>query len=162
MGVTQTVGSLGEELTVKFLKKRGYKILDRNYRRPWGELDIVAKLKKKVHFVEVKTMSQDFVSDETREDASTTSRIVTHETSTALDKKGESKSSEHSKINTDNFRPEDHMTRNKMKRLSRIIQTYLMGKHVSDETDWQFDVATVLIETETRRAKINLMENIIF
>ena len=64
MGVTQKVGALGEELVVQFLVKRGYKILDRNYRRPWGELDVVAERKGKIHFVEVKALSRN-VSDET-------------------------------------------------------------------------------------------------
>ena len=58
MGVTQKVGALGEELVVQFLVKRGYKILDRNYRRPWGELDVVAERKGKIHFVEVKALSR--------------------------------------------------------------------------------------------------------
>ena len=65
MGKTQKTGSLGEELVTMFLMKRGYTILHRNYRRPWGELDVVAVKKNKIHFVEVKAMSRGFVSDET-------------------------------------------------------------------------------------------------
>ena len=94
MGVTQKVGSLGEELVVRFLVRKGYKILDRNFRRPWGELDIVATRKERIHFVEVKSVS---------------------------DMKGD----------------------------------------VSDETTWQFDVATVYVNEGQKKAKINLMEEII-
>jgi len=36
-------GSLAEELAEKFLKDRGYKIIGRNYRKPWGEVDIIAE-----------------------------------------------------------------------------------------------------------------------
>jgi len=36
-------GSFTEGLAEEFLKKRGYKILGRNYRKPWGEVDIIAE-----------------------------------------------------------------------------------------------------------------------
>ena len=65
-----------------------------------------------------------------------------------------------SKVKKDRFRPEDSVGPHKIKRLGRIIQTYLMGKHVSDETLWQFDVATVLIDKETKRAKIEFLEEL--
>ena len=47
-------GSFAENLAEEFLKKRGYKILDRNYRKPWGEIDIIARDGKVLAFVEVK------------------------------------------------------------------------------------------------------------
>jgi putative endonuclease len=36
-------GSWAEGLSEKFLKERGYRIIDRNYRKPWGEIDIIAE-----------------------------------------------------------------------------------------------------------------------
>lgn len=48
------IGNRGEQLVEKFLVKQGFKVLDRNYLRPWGEIDIVAKNKDIIHFVEVK------------------------------------------------------------------------------------------------------------
>jgi len=49
------LGRQGEELTCRFLKKHGYRIVARNYLTPFGEADIIA-LKKGVYcFVEVKT-----------------------------------------------------------------------------------------------------------
>jgi len=36
-------GSFAEGLAEKFLEDRGYKILGRNYRKPWGEIDIIAE-----------------------------------------------------------------------------------------------------------------------
>ena len=47
-------GSFAEGLAEKFLKDRGYKILGRNYRKPWGEVDIIAEKEGIVIFVEVK------------------------------------------------------------------------------------------------------------
>lgn len=53
-------GDLGESIACKFLMKRGFEVIERNYLRKWGEIDIVAKKMDKIHFVEVKTASTDF------------------------------------------------------------------------------------------------------
>lgn len=47
-------GRTGEALAEKHLRRMGYKILERNYRTPQGEIDIVAKHKGVIVFVEVK------------------------------------------------------------------------------------------------------------
>ena len=58
-------GRLGEELARDFLKKRGFRILESNYRCPEGEIDIVAHHKNCLVFVEVRTKtSQEFGSPE--------------------------------------------------------------------------------------------------
>ena len=52
----KTLGEIGESVASEYLKKAGYKILERNYRKPWGEIDIIAKKNKKIIFFEVKTI----------------------------------------------------------------------------------------------------------
>ncbi len=54
---TTELGRYGEELAVKHLKKKGYKILERNYRVGHNEIDIIAEDKEYKIFVEVKTRS---------------------------------------------------------------------------------------------------------
>ncbi len=49
------LGEKGEGLAVKFLKKKGYKIIKQNYKTPIGEIDILAKDKETLVFIEVKT-----------------------------------------------------------------------------------------------------------
>ena len=48
-------GILGEKLARDFLKKRGYHILETNYRCPEGEIDIIAGHKDSLVFIEVRT-----------------------------------------------------------------------------------------------------------
>ncbi len=50
-----TLGKQGEEIALKYLRKKGYKILERNYRSYLGEIDIIAFHKGATAFVEVKT-----------------------------------------------------------------------------------------------------------
>jgi len=54
---TQKIGEIGENTAVMFLIKHNFFVLDRNYTRKWGEIDIVAEKDTKLHFIEVKSVS---------------------------------------------------------------------------------------------------------
>ena len=62
---TKELGSSGERIACEYLVGKGYKILGKNYRITFGEIDIIARKKfklfsrtdKTIHFVEVKTIS---------------------------------------------------------------------------------------------------------
>jgi putative endonuclease len=54
---TKTLGKKGEDIAAAFLEKKGYNILFRNYKCSFGEIDIIAKHKKILSFIEVKTRS---------------------------------------------------------------------------------------------------------
>ena len=56
---TVEVGKLGEDAAVRFLKKNGYKVLERNVHVSHNEIDVIAKNKEFIVFVEVKTRSTD-------------------------------------------------------------------------------------------------------
>ena len=64
---SQKTGEVGEGVAAKFLMKQGFSILDRNYTKKWGEIDIVAEKDSKLYFVEVKSVVRNLES-------------VTHET----------------------------------------------------------------------------------
>ena len=55
----KVLGKKGEKLVERYLKKRGCKILYRNYKTPFGEADIIATEKDEIVFVEVKTRTSD-------------------------------------------------------------------------------------------------------
>jgi putative endonuclease len=48
-------GNLGEREAEKFLKSRGFKVLERNYYNKFGEIDLICQRGNRLHFVEVKT-----------------------------------------------------------------------------------------------------------
>ncbi len=49
------LGALGERLAAEHLERRGFRIVERNYRTRWGELDIIAFDGQTLTFCEVKT-----------------------------------------------------------------------------------------------------------
>lgn len=51
----KALGAIGEEAAVRFLRRRGYRIRDRNFRCRLGELDLIAEHRGTIVFVEVKT-----------------------------------------------------------------------------------------------------------
>lgn len=123
----RTLGDVGEKIAAEFLIKRGIEVIDRNYLRKWGEIDIVGRKGELIRFVEVKSVSCESLD------------TVTHGTSA--------------------YRPEENVHPQKLKRLSRAIQTYLLEKNL--ECEWQLDVITVRIDEKNRRARVEMIENVI-
>lgn len=69
---TKEIGNLGEKIAAEYLVKHGFSVVEINYWRKWGEIDIVAKKENSIHFIEVKAVS--YETKEKLEDS------VTHET----------------------------------------------------------------------------------
>jgi putative endonuclease len=56
-------GKRGEEIAIRHLQKLGYRILERNYRCPLGEIDVVARDEDAIVFVEVKSRKTEEFGD---------------------------------------------------------------------------------------------------
>ena|SRR3989338_5412424 len=63
----QKIGEMGENIAVRFLVKHGFSILERNYTKKWGEIDIVAEKDRKIYFVEVKSVSRETLNGISKE-----------------------------------------------------------------------------------------------
>ena len=98
----QKIGKLGEDIACIYLQKHGFKVLERNYTKKWGEIDIIASKDNKFYFIEVKSVSCETLPDFSQN---------TH---------------------SDMKRPEENMHLWKMKRLSRTVQTYLIHNRIGD------------------------------
>lgn len=95
-GKKNEIGALGEQIAVNYLQKQGFTILDTNYQKKWGEIDIVARETNIVHFVEVKTVSY--------ETKAVLSNAVAQET----------------------WSPEDNVHFKKIQRMNRTIESWLL------------------------------------
>ncbi|PIE98453.1 MAG: YraN family protein [Treponema sp.] len=54
--MNKTIGNEGEEVVANYLRKKGFTVIERNYRTRTGEIDIIATQEDKIVFFEVKTM----------------------------------------------------------------------------------------------------------
>ena len=129
---TQKIGEIGEDLACKFLKKGGFSVIERNYTKKWGEIDIIAEKSNKLHFIEVKSVT----------------RVTLEGNVTRV-------------TNLDEYRPEDNMHPWKIKRLHRAIQTYLLERKIKDNQEWQLDVAIVLLNLKDKTARVRLIKDIV-
>lgn len=121
------IGDAGEGVVCRYLEERGYTVLEKNYWKPWGEIDIVAEQGKTLIFVEVKSVSREINGGE---------------------------------ASRGTYRPEENMHPAKIKRLHRAIQTYLLERNVPEGRQWRLDLACVFLDFATRKAKVELLENV--
>ena len=143
-------GNIAEDIVISHLKNIGFHILDRNYLKKWGEIDIVAEKSQKIHFIEVKSSiirnTNNFIK--THDDGSwkiyvlNDSEAVSRETSITVN-------------------PVWNMTKNKKMRFSRIITTYLADKYRDNMPDFQVDLISALLDFYGKLAYISRIENIL-
>lgn len=124
----QKIGRMGEDVACRFLMKRGFNVIERNYLKKWGEIDIIAQKGKILRFIEVKTVSRENVGN------------ISHE--------------------TNGYRPEENVHPKKLRRMTRVIQTYLIEKGIEDD-NWQFDVLAVYFDLNNMEAKCRFTEDVI-
>lgn len=120
-------GNLGENIACKFLKSKGFEIVERNYLVRVGELDIIAEKKGVINFIEVKTVSYD------------ENFPLSHE--------------------SEEYRAEENLHPQKLKRASRAIQIYL--SKMNPDQEWIFDVVIVRLDRENKKAKVKFIEDIV-
>lgn len=120
-------GNLGEDMAVQKLESLGMKVVERNYLKKWGEIDIVARGTDGIlHFVEVKTIKRSFDAKQS--------------------------------VSRDTFMPEENVTREKLKKLERVVETWISEHRYAGE--WQIDVMAVEIDMEKKMGKCRWIENV--
>jgi len=132
-GEKNKVGSYGEDIAANYLKKLGHTILDTNYLKKWGEIDVVSRETREnkdiLHFVEVKTVS--------------------YETRARLEEA----------VSYGTWRPEENVHHKKIQRMYRTIESWMMEHKY--EGDWQIDVISVRIVPREKYATVKYIPNII-
>ena len=124
MSKNKKIGQLGEDIGARYLKGKGYKILDRNFEKragsmKFGEIDIIARKDKIIIFCEVKTLSS---------------------------KKGLS--------------PEQKVDFRKRETIAKIAEIWLDEQKIALDSQWQIDVLAIVLDFDSRKAKIRHFENI--
>ena len=124
------IGKLGEKIAFNFLKKRGYKILGKNYFLKYGsdplqgEIDLIAQKNDIIHFIEVKSLTQ----------------------------KQKNKSS--------SFPPEERVNSQKLKKIKKAGEAWLIKNKIPLDRPWQIDVLAITVFPQLKKAKIRRFENV--
>lgn len=113
-------GAWAENYVAQYFESKKYIILGRNYRKKWGEIDIVAEKEGILVFVEVKANKKELAG----------------------------------------FEPENRVNPEKLRRLHRAIQTYLVSKKYGQNQDWQIDIVSLTLNKDGGSVKIKHFKNI--
>ena len=127
---TQKIGEIGEEVACKYLINKGFTVIERNFTKKAGEIDIIARKGNEIYFFEVKSVSSDFAK---------ATLDVPRETS---------------------FRPEENMTFAKMKKLSRVTQIYFAQRPEFRDMDFFWNILAVELDQTTRKAHVRMIEKV--
>lgn len=63
MAYNRLIGNVGEDIACIWLKKHDFLVVERNYSRKWGEIDIIAAKDKILQFIEMKSVTVKGVQD---------------------------------------------------------------------------------------------------
>ena len=127
---SKKIGQFGEKIAEKYLKKKGYQMLGKNYEEGLvsgpsrGEIDIIAKKDGAVIFVEVKTL------------------LKNRRPGTFSD-----------------MSPEDKVDFKKQRKLIKTAQSWLAKNRIPLDSKWQIDVVAVRVDLDSKKAKIRHFKN---
>ena len=125
MTIKSQLGKLGEDLASEYLVNNKYKIIERNFRRPWGEVDIIAMAPDRtLVFVEVKTMA-------------------------GHDNDNDNKNNYDDDY--DELKPEDQLTKAKLRKLQKTASLYAghNSKFINERMGWRIDLLSLTINGES-------------
>ena len=150
-------GNIAEEIVVSRVKREGFNIICQNYLKKWGEIDIVAEKSRKIHFIEVKSVSRETKSYLAKESCfmenvegkvwKICDFMETDTVSRETDK--------------NSFNPVWNMTNKKKLRFSKVIRTYLADTYREVFPDFQVDLYAVSLDFSRKVAYISKVENIL-
>jgi len=129
---SKKIGNLGEKVAENYLKKKGYKILDRNYSNKFlsgpkrGEIDLIAKKDETISFIEVKALTENG-----REPFSAIS-------------------------------PEMKVDSRKQRKIIKMAESWLIEKKIPLNSKWQIDIISIKLDLNLKKAKIRHFKNAIF
>jgi putative endonuclease len=131
------IGKIGETVAQKFLARKGFDVVGSNYRRKWGEIDLIAVKDNLIHFVEVKTVSRK-----------------------SYDGKFEQEINNYKP--EDNMHPWKlkRLGRAIQTYLLDRNNNHILKQH-GKNMDWQTDLACVFLDMDSRVGKVRFIENII-
>lgn len=135
------IGDIGENVAVIFLEKRGFQIIDRNYRNKIGELDIIAQKDDFYYIVEVKTLKIPSKIDLPKGEGLFDPNI-------SIIRDGD---------RIDWLKPEISLTKEKIRKIKQIAMKYCMDFGIKEESLKFLGLCVSLYHYGSRVTKTNLL-----
>jgi len=126
------LGRLAEQVTKKHLLKKGLEFVVSNYRKPFGEIDLIMKRSGRIYFFEVKSVS----------------REMSHRLARGVGR-------------SDTYRPEDNAHPHKLRKLSRVIKVWLSENDLDESCQWSFNVVLVYFSRRESKFWVKILWNVI-
>ena len=139
--LNKKIGDLGEDIAIVFLEKRGFQIVERNYRTKLGEIDIVAERDGFYYVFEVKTLKipSPFIDDKDKD-------LFNPNVSLIKDDGG---------LNW--LKPEMSLTKHKIKKIRSVALKYCMDFDIKEESLKFMAICISLLYTGSRVTKENII-----
>ena len=148
---TKELGDFGESLACEYLVNKGFKIVGRNYRITFGEIDIIAR--KKLAPLNKICQILNFGSDQSlfngvKKFLNRDNVIHFVEVKTSL-------------LGNEMFLPEERVNFKKQRKLQQLCQIWIEQNKYQQNHPYQIDVIGILVNEETRKAKLHYFGNVI-
>ena len=146
-------------MACSYLKERGYEILERNFRRKWGEIDIICrKYEEKRPMFHVEHRG----NDEESVPRGTIFKRLHGKNTLKRQKSGKLVFIEVKTLRSSVLRPEENVTVAKQRKLIRTCELYLEEKHINLESDWQIDVLAIILSNINSPPVIRHIEQAVY
>ncbi|MEK7077910.1 MAG: YraN family protein [Patescibacteria group bacterium] len=142
------IGKIGENIACSFLEKRGYKVIERNFKRKWGEIDIVCSKKESVINLLSSTWNNVMGGIKNVLRGTSNKKLVFVEVKTLK--------------NNQFLKPEDNLTANKQRKLIRTCQLYISEKNIDPDIEWRIDAVLITLDTIRKKAKVKHLKGAIY
>lgn len=155
------VGMAGENIACKYLEQKNYRIIERNFRRKWGEIDIIClkvndksslwnRISSNIFNVLRKTNNklQLNTNDFNVPQGTELNKLVFVEVKTLKNGSG--------------LNPEDNLTESKKKKLIRTCELYISDNPIYTEIEWQIDAILIKIDHNLKKASVRHIESAIY
>lgn len=152
------LGFVGEQVTKKHLLAKGLEFVGSNFRRKYGEIDLIMKVPKgdlagssgrsgrsseRLMFFEIKTVSYENISRETAGFSGEVGRLA--------------RNKQEGRTGFDEYRPEDNVNASKLRKIRRIIKIWLEENKVAESADWSFNVVLVYLSKTEKKFYIKIL-----
>lgn len=142
------IGKIGENIACNFLKKRGYSVVERNFKRKWGEIDIICSKKESPVGLLSSTWNNWAGGIKNVLRGTDNTRLVFVEVKTLK--------------NNHFLKPEDNLTTDKQRKLIRTCQLYISEKNINPDIDWRIDAVLITLNMVCKKAKVKHIKGAIY